>query len=792
MQTSGTDDDGYNVYALFGVVPRGQVACVPCNTSSLVLPDSVVALAMPCFSGCAVKNVSIPDSVTYIGAIAFYSAVSLEHVFLSDSVTYIGQSAFGSCSALQELTLPDSLVSISFSSFSSCASLETVMTHHSCPDAVTYIGYAAFGDCTGLTTVTMGGAVTTIGTKAFFGCTLLSTIIFSNSLAVKQPFAFQYCSSLVEVNIPTSVTSIGAGTFYGCNICSSGSQVFDDDDNDVVGPSVYRYAMEQMHLDITDVRAVMPYTVYHCNQLVSITIADTVAVIHSQGIPFPPFLDNVIIPDSVDAIESAAFQGCSTLKTIQIPPTANVSNGAFFGCGCQQHLYTSGAMLDECIPGYLNSTSEWVAFTMCSTKQYESLPGCYTADRQCSTLLQCDPSTEFESMSPTSTTNRGCEQKLSSWKKISIGVGVFVVALGVVLGAAYLYKKRKRTEEDLHLKELLLNDERTAKQSLYAENIEMKRAWEIHEDDLRMGVAIASGAFGNVFRAKWGHIDVAVKMLKQSISEETLEDEEFNREVSFMQRIRHPNLLIFYCAGVTATNSPFLVVEWMRNGSLRAVLLSPRELVGVLRLRMALDVARGMRRLHSLGSIHRDLKSDNCLVGGTMRVKVGDFGESKLLGSGTTPGSAFNHSSPASGLHTSHVGTPLWMAPGLMIKGRYYGQEIDVYSFAIVMWELLTRATPWETDLIVKSEAAFVLALYDAVRQGRRPSVPATSDLPQSYTVLMTRCWSNTAPERPPFTDISAKLEELYHFQQDRVGETTAAGSASLLESSARQYDFAQ
>eukprot|EP00041_Stephanoeca_diplocostata_P033153 m.1086978 g.1086978 ORF g.1086978 m.1086978 type:complete len:1024 (-) comp24282_c0_seq1:196-3267(-) len=784
---SDEEDDGVDFYSPQRLIPKGFVSCFPCNSSTLALPDSVVALAMPSFAGCKLmENVSISDSITYIGDIVFYNAVSLQHVSLASSVTYIGPSAFAMCSSLQNVVLPDSLMSISYSSFSSCTSLEKIVI----PDSATYVGYAAFGDCTGLVTVELGSSVATIGTKAFTGCTQLSSITFPDSVGVLQPFCFQYCSSLSEVYIPNSITSIGSGAFYGCNICSAGTVIFGDDD-DITGPSVYGYSVEKLHLSISTVSYIMPYTIYHCDQLVSVSISDSVMIIRENGISFSPFLDNVVIPDSVQNIEFAAFQGCSGLKSIQIPPTVNVSSGAFFGCGCNQQLYKSGAMLNDCIAGYLNSTRQWMAFTACSGQQYERVPGSFTANRACSWLTQCDTSTEFEAVNPTATSDRVCKLKLSTWKRVCIGVGVTLAVVTVALGAMYLYKKRKRTERDLHLKELLLNDERTAKQSLYAENIEMKRAWEIAEDDLRMGAVVASGAFGNVFRASWGHIEVAVKMLKQSISDEALDGEDFTREVSFMQRIRHPNLLVFYGAGITATNSPFLVVEWMSNGSLRSVLQSSKKLDSSLRLRIALDIAYGMRHLHSLGSIHRDLKSDNCLVGANMRVKVGDFGESKLLKRGVTDEDASNHRSSVSALHTTHVGTPLWMAPELMIAGGRYGQEIDVYSYAIVMWELLTRATPWEADLIEQSEAAFVLALYDAVGAGRRPAIPSHSDLPQSYTVLLTRCWAHASEERPRFTEISTRLEEMFHFAQDRTNDTSS-NCVSRAHIRHSHYDFAQ
>lgn len=199
---------------------------------------------------------------------------------------------------------------------------------------------------------------------------------------------------------------------------------------------------------------------------------------------------------------------------------------------------------------------------------------------------------------------------------------------------------------------------------------------------------------------------------------------------------------------------------------MRTVLLSVCALGVTQRLRMAADVANGMRHLHSLDSIHRDLKSDNCLVGEHMRVKVADFGASRLLQSGRVGGAGVGGTADgASSALTGAVGTPLWMAPELLGQRADYGQEIDIYSYGIVMWELLTRQTPWEH--LEASEARFMLTLRDAIVAGDRPRLPQHTVFPHAYMQVMTKCWSGQPHARPSFVDIAKALEALLSFEDE-------------------------
>lgn len=137
-----------------------------------------------------------------------------------------------------------------------------------------------------------------------------------------------------------------------------------------------------------------------------------------------------------------------------------------------------------------------------------------------------------------------------------------------------------------------------------------------------------------------------------------------------------------------------IITEYLAGGSLRKYLhqQEPYSVPLNLVLKLALDIARGMQYLHSQGILHRDLKSENLLLGEDMCVKVADFGISCLE---SQCGSA-----------KGFTGTYRWMAPE-MIKEKRHTKKVDVYSFGVVLWELLTALTPF--DSMTPEQAAFAV-----------------------------------------------------------------------------------
>jgi LRR receptor-like serine/threonine-protein kinase FLS2 len=183
--------------------------------------------------------------------------------------------------------------------------------------------------------------------------------------------------------------------------------------------------------------------------------------------------------------------------------------------------------------------------------------------------------------------------------------------------------------------------------------------------------------------------------------------------------------------------------------------------------RFATEIASGMALVHSLGRIHRDLKSGNVLATvhqGRVTLKVADFGTVTLANQCQKDAAyvAIAHSAPlsdASSLRartqlTKGIGTPLWMAPEIL-AGSTYGPSADVYSYAIVLWEIAAQSEVWP-DVDGTFLGDMLLKLIDA---GERPAVD--SSWPSYFTSLMRDCWPRDPEKRLTFSQILAILKGL-------------------------------
>ncbi|PPD92741.1 hypothetical protein GOBAR_DD10301 [Gossypium barbadense] len=258
---------------------------------------------------------------------------------------------------------------------------------------------------------------------------------------------------------------------------------------------------------------------------------------------------------------------------------------------------------------------------------------------------------------------------------------------------------------------------------------------------------LGSGTFGTVYHGKWRGTDVAIKRIKKICftgrsSEQERLTVEFWREADILSKLHHPNVVAFYGVvqdgpgGTLAT-----VTEFMVNGSLRHVLLSKdRQLDRRKRLIIAMDAAFGMEYLHSKNIVHFDLKCDNLLVNLKDPVrpicKVGDFGLSKIKRNTLVTGGV--------------RGTLPWMAPELLNgSSSKVSEKVDVFSFGIVLWEILTGEEPY-------ANMHYGAIIGGIVSNTLRPHVPSYCD--PEWKLLMEQCWAPDPVVRPSFTEIARRL----------------------------------
>ncbi|PPR82367.1 hypothetical protein GOBAR_AA38346 [Gossypium barbadense] len=272
--------------------------------------------------------------------------------------------------------------------------------------------------------------------------------------------------------------------------------------------------------------------------------------------------------------------------------------------------------------------------------------------------------------------------------------------------------------------------------------------WEIPWEDLQIGERIGIGSYGEVYRADWNGTEVAVKkFLDQDFSGDALV--QFKCEVEIMLRLRHPNVVLFMGA---VTRSPHfsILTEFLPRGSLYKLLHRPNhQLDEKRRMRMALDVAKGMNYLHTSNPtiVHRDLKTPNLLVDKNWVVKVCDFGLSRSK----------HHTFLSS---KSTAGTPEWMAPEVL-RNEPANEKCDVYSFGVILWELVTLRIPWKglNPMQVVGAVGF---------QNRRLEIP--EDVDPMVAQIIRECWQTcflAAAGRFPF--LCAKK-----VNRDRMGKVLA------------------
>ncbi|XP_008224567.1 PREDICTED: serine/threonine-protein kinase HT1-like [Prunus mume] len=271
------------------------------------------------------------------------------------------------------------------------------------------------------------------------------------------------------------------------------------------------------------------------------------------------------------------------------------------------------------------------------------------------------------------------------------------------------------------------------------QGLENYEEWTIDLTKLNMGEAFAQGAFGKLYRGTYNGEDVAIKILERPENDPEkaqVMEQQFQQEVKMLAALKHPNIVRFI-GGCRKPMVWCIVTEYAKGGSVRQFLMKrqSRSVPLKLAVKQALDVARGMAYVHALGLIHRDLKSDNLLIFSDKSIKIADFGVARIevQTEGMTP----------------ETGTYRWMAPE-MIQHRPYTQKVDVYSFGIVLWELITGMLPFQNMTAV--QAAFAV-----VNKGVRPIIP--SDCLPLLGEIMTRCWDANPDVRPPFTEVVRMLE---------------------------------
>ena len=256
----------------------------------------------------------------------------------------------------------------------------------------------------------------------------------------------------------------------------------------------------------------------------------------------------------------------------------------------------------------------------------------------------------------------------------------------------------------------------------------------IPSSEIRKIRVLGSGTFGEVALGEWLGTQVALKTQKEQVAQMKPDfKSEFQVELSVLSQLSHSKIVRYLGA---CLSPPIMVLEYYSMGSLDDVIHGNRaQLSHGQSLAIALDISLGMVYLHHKKVLHRDLKPQNVLVDGALQARIADFGLAKH---------PFVVETSENGL----TGTVPYMAPEIL-SARPYGLPVDVYAYAVLVNEMLTKQRPydgnspeWVVSAVINTEAR-----------------PLTGTSSPTFQNLIQKCWVKDPNARPKFAEVEIYLK---------------------------------
>lgn len=276
------------------------------------------------------------------------------------------------------------------------------------------------------------------------------------------------------------------------------------------------------------------------------------------------------------------------------------------------------------------------------------------------------------------------------------------------------------------------------------ETLTVPFTWSLDINEIDILRLLGSGGFGSVYEAKYKNVTVALKRLHTNTKNKKAAMQSFRAETRpEVLSLNHRNIV--KTLGVSSASSlddkPCFIMEFVSTKTLQHLLYDQDEVFDESRrIELADQISKGMVFIHQHGIVHLDLKPVNILMTTDGLCKIADFGCCQYI-----------EDSPNTPSRSYLTGTFAYRAPELL-KGEDPTYKADVYSFGILLWQLLSREIPYKLQ-------NHQVVIFRVVSCNLRPPIPKGVEIDNRYIDLMTSAWSGNPENRPTMRDVVDTLE---------------------------------
>ena len=317
--------------------------------------------------------------------------------------------------------------------------------------------------------------------------------------------------------------------------------------------------------------------------------------------------------------------------------------------------------------------------------------------------------------------------------------------------ANYLYNSLSSKQISI---QQILNEENSHGDSLKALlSIKIENIIEI--DEVTTIKRLGEGGNSIVYLGSWINKCVVIKKLHKIPSDsKEITIRRFHREAAIGCKLNHPNIIKHYA--YTPFHPYYIILEYMNQQDLNSFLKKNQNLSKKEKLFICIQITKGLDYLHSVGIVHRDLKTSNILVNEKERMKGGkivkewefkisDFGIAKIV----------NEEGNATNSHSDFQGSCRYWSPELANGSEPFSRSTDVYALAVIFWEIFTSLEPFAQ---YKNTFQVVALILESAKLNKFPLI-IPNELPVRH--LIEECWKINANDRPSTKQILSLLDEI-------------------------------